>query len=225
MKNCIDYIEKSRCYTIIVTNLPKLYEKYIGEYINYHYVRFALGLHPELVSQYKSQLPLFREAVKTSRYIGEVGLDFTKGIDQEQIEIFKEVMRSCQQCGGKIISVHSRRAASEVMNIIGESKGNEIILHWFSGTMKELDQAINMGYYFSINTNMLISNKGKEIVKRTPSEKLLIESDAPFTNTTEHSYDLDFIRVIVAKTAAVLYKSEQEVRKIYSDNFIRLLKS
>ncbi|KIY20662.1 Qat anti-phage system TatD family nuclease QatD [Mesobacillus subterraneus] len=225
MKDCINYIESSRSYTIVMTNVPDLYKRYIREHAKYKYVRFALGLHPELVHQYKSQISIFHEFVKTSRYIGEVGLDFTKGVDQEQIEVFEEIMRACEQHNGKIISVHSRRAADEVMDIIGESKDNGIILHWFSGTMKQLDRAINLGYYFSINTNILNSKKGREVVKRIPTDKLLIESDAPFTNVTKHSYDLDFIDTIFTKTADLLNSPEQEIMEIYSENFMRLLKS
>jgi TatD DNase family protein len=222
MRSCIEYIEESRSYTIVVTNIPELYKKYTKDYTGYHYIRFALGLHPKLVSQY-NQLSLFHKEVKASRYIGEVGLDFTSGIDRKQIEVFKEIVKSCQQYNGKIISVHSRRAANEVMNIIGNSNGNGIILHWFSGSMKELERAINMGFYFSINTNMLTSKRGVEIVKSIPSDKLLIESDAPFTNATKNSYELSFINIIVAKTAEVLNKPAQEIRKIYSENFVRLL--
>ncbi len=132
MRAYVDVIEKALCYTIVVTNVPKLYKKYIREYEDYQYVRFALGLHPELAVQYKSQLSIFHDAVKTSRYIGEVGLDFTKGIDKEQIKIFEEIMKSCQQYGGKIISVHSRRAANNTIDVIGKCTNNIIILHWFS---------------------------------------------------------------------------------------------
>jgi TatD DNase family protein len=224
MRAYIDDIEKACCYTIIVTNVPKLYKKYIGEYDDYQYIRFALGLHPELAIQYKSQLSIFHEAVKTSRYIGEVGLDFAKGVDEEQIKIFEEIMKSCQHYGGKIISVHSRRAANKTIDVIGKCATNIIILHWFSGTMKELNRAIKMGYYFSVNTNMLMSKKGAEMVKRIPPDRLLLESDAPFTNTTRDRYDLDFIRLIVNMTAEILGKSEQEIRTMYSENFKKILK-
>jgi TatD DNase family protein len=224
MRTNINKIEMAHCYTIIVTNVPKLYKKYIEEYVNYQYVRFALGLHPELAVQYKSQLSIFHEAIMTSRYIGEVGLDFTKGVDEEQIKIFEEIIKSCQDYGGKIISVHSRRAANKTMDIIGESPTNAIILHWFSGTMKELYRAIKMGYYFSVNTNMLMTKKGAEMVKRIPPDRLLFESDAPFTNSTREQYNLDFIRLIVNMTAKILGKSEHDIRAIYSENFTRILK-
>ncbi len=213
MKDYISYIENSHSYTIVMTNLPDLYQKYFREHDEYKFIRFALGLHPELVHQYKSQMSIFHEFVKTSRYIGEVGLDFTKGVDQEQIKVFKEIMEACKQYDGKIISVHSRRAVDKVIDIIGESKGNRIILHWFSGTMKQLERAVNHGFYFSVNTNMLNSNNGRQIIKRIPKEKLLIESDAPFTDTTKHSYNLDFIDNLFTKTAELLNISNKRLEK------------
>lgn len=223
MKDYINFVEESRCYTIVVTNLPKIYQKYVGEYMGYRYVRFALGLHPQLASQYKSQLPIFCEIVKTSQYIGEVGLDFSRGIEQEQIEIFNKIVECCYQYSGKIISVHSRRATMQVMDIIGKCATNKIILHWFTGTMRELDRAINLGYYFSINTDMINSGKGKKIVECIPTERLLIESDAPFTGMTKQRYDLGFIKNVITKTAEVLNKSEQEIAEIYATNFTGLL--
>lgn len=223
-EECIRFIEKANSYTIAVTNLPELYQKYIKAYEGYNYVKFALGLHPQLVTQYKYQLSLFCELVKDSKYIGEVGLDFSNGIDQEQIEVFKAIIRSCQLYGRKIISVHSRRAVSQVIDIIDEGYNNKIILHWFTGTIKELERAINLGYYFSINTNMINSTKGKEVVRRIPLDRLLIESDAPFTDTLKQKYNLDFINIVIARTADILNKTEQETRNIYSNNFINLLK-
>ena len=68
-------IEEHQIYTIAVTNLPDLYRKESGE-IASKYIRFALGFHPELVHQYKSQIPLMWDLLPDARYIGEVGLDF-----------------------------------------------------------------------------------------------------------------------------------------------------
>lgn len=220
----IDYVERMRSYTIIVTNLPKLYQRYISEYSNLNYSRFSLGLHPELAVQYKSQLPLFIELAESSKYVGEIGLDFTKGVIQEQIKIFEEIIDTCNSHGNKIISIHNRMSAKHVIDIVGENS-NKIILHWFSGTMKDLKRAINLNYYFSINTNMVLSKKGREIVRRIPYDKLLIESDAPFTNATRTSnYSLVFIKLIIRQTAELLNKSEDDIRNMYSVNFKRLLR-
>lgn len=222
INHSLEYIEKSKSYTIVVTNLPALYKKYILEHKNLHYIRFSLGLHPQLAIQYKNQLPLFNELAETSRYIGEVGLDFTKGIIQDQLDIFEKIVNICEGYGGKIISVHSRKAAKQVVDIIGKSN-NTIILHWFSGTVGELERAIQAGYYFSVNSDMLSTKKGIDLIKRIPPNRLLYESDAPFTRLLKGEYDLHFIDSIVKTTAVVLEKTQQDVRTIFTDNFKQLL--
>ena len=56
-------IEQNQIYTLAVTNLPDLYRKEIRE-IKSRYIRLALGLHPELVHQYKNQ----KACLRTSFY-------------------------------------------------------------------------------------------------------------------------------------------------------------
>lgn len=224
MKRYLDLIESNGSYTIVMTNVPRLYEKYSVEYDGYRYIRFALGLHPQLVSKYKSQLSVFYSAVAFCRYIGEVGLDFTKGIDKDQILAFEGIMEACRNHGGKIISIHSRRAVNHVLDVIGEDKGNKIILHWFSGTMKELERAIEMDFYFSVNTQMLMSKRGAQIIQQIPTNKLLVETDAPFTKITKEGYNLQFFETVISKTASILQLAEEEVHSTYIDNFIQLIK-
>jgi TatD DNase family protein len=45
----LKYIEKNEIYTIVMTNVPKLYKNYKDKYPNLKFTRFSLGLHPELV--------------------------------------------------------------------------------------------------------------------------------------------------------------------------------
>ena len=58
----LKYIESKKSYTIAVTNLPDLFQKYIKEYKDKKFVQFALGFHPELVTEYKNQQAIFKIA-------------------------------------------------------------------------------------------------------------------------------------------------------------------
>ena len=70
------------------------------------YIRFALGFHPELVHQYKNQIPLMWEFLPEARYIGEVGLDFVDTTyKNEQIEFFSELIERCRYDRSKIITI------------------------------------------------------------------------------------------------------------------------
>lgn len=84
-----DYIEnQKKSYTISVTSLPDLFEKYYHEYQKYKYMKLALGFHPELVLNIKIYYQFFLEMLIKTRYIGEIGLDFFLQMIK-QIEISK----------------------------------------------------------------------------------------------------------------------------------------
>lgn len=181
INQAIEEINKGQIYTIAVTNLPDLYRKEQMQVMS-PYVRFALGFHPELLSKYKHQIPLMWELLPESRYIGEVGLDFSSDMDRlEQIKFFEDLISRCASDSNKIISIHSRKAVSTILDIIDSSYHFKPILHWFTGTMKELELAIERGFYFSINESMIHTNKGKNILSIIPPERLLLETDSPFS--------------------------------------------
>ncbi|MDT8717020.1 TatD family hydrolase [Clostridium sp. 19966] len=222
----IKYIEENKSYTIAVTNLPVLYEKYIQEYKNLKYIRFAVGLHPQLIGQYKNQIPKLIKDLKYSKYIGEIGLDFNEeDVENKalQINTFKEIIDNCNKLGGKILSIHSRKASKHVIEIIGDKFNGKIILHWFSGTISELREAIENGYYFSINTEMVKSKKGIELIKNIPIERILIESDAPFTRSTKDGYNLNFISDIEKGLIKIKGLEGTNINEILKNNFKKLL--
>ncbi len=218
----LNYIEKNEIYSIVMTNVPKLYKRYKDKYQNLKFTRFSLGLHPELVVKYGNQLELFLDYLPESRYIGEIGLDYSKGVSKVQTQTFERIIESCEFFEDKIISIHSRKAATSVIDIIGESK-NKIILHWFTGTNKELKRAIDKGYYFSINIDMLNTKKGEWLLSTVPAHKLLIESDSPFTNQTRYNFTVDYFNDFYIKASNILYKSFDEIELLFSENFRTLL--
>src|SRR5665648_113911 len=104
-KNVADYIEGNGSYTIVVTNLPVLFEKYYVDYQQYKYLKLALGFHPELAYEYQEQLPIFLKCIDKTRYIGEVGLDFSiQDMEnrQYQLKVFSEIIKRCSEKKEKI---------------------------------------------------------------------------------------------------------------------------
>ena len=94
---------------------------------------------------------------------------------------FSKLVEECNNIGRKILSIHSRRAVKDVFSILGDAFDGKIVFHWFSGTLNELNIAVNRGYYSSVNPDMFKSKNGKEVIKNMPLVKILLESDAPFT--------------------------------------------
>lgn len=179
----IENIAKNEIYTIAMTNLPDLYQKETLLY-DQKYIRIALGFHPELVHEYPNKIPLMWKYLAEARYIGEVGLDFTdKSYVNEQIAFFTELIARCKNDTNKIISIHSREAEKEVIDIIGTDFKFTPILHWYSGTIRNLKIACERGYYFSVNLSMTRTKKFAQMLECIPKDKLLLETDSPFTST------------------------------------------
>lgn len=221
----IDYCNNNRIYTIAVTNLPNLYEKYYNQNIQSKYLKIALGFHPELVSEYKSQIKKFDQYATTTKYIGEVGLDYSSNDKEnrnDQKIIFDRIVQTCNTFGDKVLTVHSRKAENDVLSIL-ENNPNKIIMHWFSGSLKQQELALSNGYYFSINHQMLQSKNGRRIIDSIPIERILIESDAPFTNGLDMYYNVDFMNNIYDYLSITRHIEISELSIILKDNFKRLL--
>ena len=181
-------IEQQQIYTIAVTNLPDLYRKESVE-LRSKYIRFALGFHPELIHLYKKQIPMMWNLLPYARYIGEIGLDFVDTTYKEdQIAFFSELIEICRYDEDKILTIHSRRAVRQVLQIIGKDFRFKPILHWFTGSKGELFDAIEAGFYISVNLSMMESRKFLTLLPLIPKHRLLLETDSPFTrNWDTHS--------------------------------------
>lgn len=174
-------IEEKQIYTISVTNLPDLFRKESVEVAS-KYICFALGFHPELIHQYKSQISLMWDLLPEVRYIGEVGLDYVDiAFKKEQVEFFTELIERCRNDEKKMLTIHSRKAVKDVLTIVGKSFKFKPILHWFTGSLTELKAAVENGYYFSVNGAMMKSKRFLDMLPMIPSTRILLETDSPFT--------------------------------------------
>lgn len=219
------YLEENGCYTIAITNLPDLFEKYRLCYGEYKYVKFALGFHPELVCKYKNQIDKFKNNIRYTRYIGEIGADFTTEDNKErqvQLDVLRKIVTACNQYDDKILSVHTRKAEKEVLEILNGCK-SKVILHWYSGTIKQMEKAIERGYYFSINQQMIRSNNGKRIISNIPLDRILIESDAPFTRGLNKNYSIKFMDEIYNFLSETRNINEEDLGIILKNNFRTIL--
>lgn len=207
-------------YTIAVTNLPILYEKLLIK-LNSKYVKPALGMHPELIGKYIKYKNKMWELLPNAKYIGEVGLDYTmaRGTKEIQVDFFNELIERCNHLGGKVLTIHSRGSHSNVVEIIGNDFNGKFILHWYSGSKSSLVKAIDNGAYFSINYAMLNSENGKKVIDLIPSDRLLLETDAPFIKINNSNYKPSDLSIIVKKLAEHRAFEITEMKEILFNNF------
>lgn len=221
-------IEQGRVYTIAVTNLPSRFRIVNKKVVGLKYVRAALGLHPKLAGEHYSELPAFRELLEQTRYVGEVGLDGTDrgGVDwNRQIRVFEQIVDYCAQARGKILTVHSRRAEGEVLDILGTDFPGKVIMHWYSGSISSLERAIENGFFFSVNPAMVRSKRGRELIARIPKDRILTETDGPFVKVGHRvARPLD-VQLSLRGIASLWQVSKDDARKLVWSNFRRILGS
>jgi TatD DNase family protein len=193
-------------YVLAVTTTPSAWVKSNQLSTNNKRIKTALGLHPQLAFEREEELSLFDNLLPKVRYVGEIGLDgsrdFIKTWDA-QIRVFYHILNSCQNSGGKILSIHSRKAEKKVIDLLYNfPKAGIPILHWYSGSLAELKRAIDIGCWFSINPAMVKSKSGTRIIQEIPKSKIVSETDSPFTGEYGNPYkpwDVELVYIGLSK--------------------------
>jgi TatD DNase family protein len=180
----VDDCRRRGLYVLSVTTTPTAWKGTSALAGHAPRIRTALGLHPQLAHERRGELPLFDELLPQIRYIGEIGLDgapeFRSHWDT-QVAVFEHILAKCSAAGGRIMSLHSRRASSAVLDRVLEfPNAGTFVLHWFSGSAQDLDRAVKLGCWFSVGPAMLKGERGRALVTRMPPERVLTESDGPF---------------------------------------------
>jgi TatD DNase family protein len=176
-------VEHARIHTVAVTNAPSVYFHTARLAAGCRYVHPAPGLHPELVADRGHELEQLWPLLESTRFVGEIGLDYVTpdaANRRRQRRVFDAILHKCAQFGDKVLTVHSRRAAADVIAAIGKNFRGRAILHWFSGSLRDLRTAIDYGLYFSVNPAMTGSASGRRLVAEMPPERVVTETDGPF---------------------------------------------
>lgn len=153
----------------------------------------GLGAHPWWVADGRidnEELDVFCKLATTTRFVGEIGLDFAGPRDAEedrtrQIAAFKRILSACNDKHAtepKLISLHAVNAAATVLDLLeatGSCERHRCIFHWFSGTSDDLRRALHLGCFFSVGPRMLASRRGREYARQIPLNRLLLETDMP----------------------------------------------
>lgn len=192
----------------------------------------ALGFHPWWIrdeKQAQEELDIFAAHVGATRYIGEVGLDFSpRRLDATPRPLQEAVLRRILKTVGDavrdaavgdaavgdkaasasepyVFSVHAVRAVSAVLDIWEECAPAhaQLIIHWFSGTSDELTRLMRAGGFISVNPRMLETKRGRTYIRQVPSDRLLLETDLPEGDTLSAEYHYSCLRKLEAEVSAI----------------------
>ncbi len=177
-------VSQQNWFTLVVSTSPRAWLATSKVFSGYSNIKVALGLHPEIAVSKAGEQKLLIELIGQAEFIGEVGLDASprfKSSIELQRRILDAVLTECERVGGRVLSLHSRGAADQVLDALEDhpSAGTPV-LHWFSGTKKQLKRAIGQGAWFSVGPSMVASEKGRQLIEEMPISQILLETDGPF---------------------------------------------
>ena len=174
-------------------------------------------------------MPLWLELLPQARYVGEVGLDagprFYRSFEQQK-NVFEEILMACSSGRNKILSVHSVRAGKTVLDMIEAHlppTHGRVVLHWFTGSASEARRAIDMGCFFSINAAMLKNDRGRKMISSLPTDRLLTETDGPFTDDDGGQRGPADVGVALEKLASLFEMESENMSERISSNLKKLL--
>ncbi|SFL17863.1 TatD related DNase [Mesorhizobium albiziae] len=137
-----------------------------------------------------------------------MGLDgprFYKSLDIQK-HVFRSVLERCAEAGGKILTVHSVRSVPAVLEMVErylpQDRGT-VVLHWFTGSKSEARRAATLGCYFPVNAEMTRSDRGRALVTELPIDRILTETDGPFTHIDGRPSESADVNTTVAAIADV----------------------
>ena len=138
-------------------------------------ITWGVDCHPrKLAAQNAFDPDRFAELARYTPVIGEIGLDVACQVPLER-QLY--TLRSVLSFAGKsrrILSLHSFRTTTLMLDELRRTPVAAPILHWWTGTAAETRQAVDLGCYFSVHSAV-----ARRSIFRTqvPLERLLVESD------------------------------------------------
>ncbi len=164
--------------------------------------------------------------------IGETGLDYHYVTDEEKLEQqrnrFRTHIRTARACSKPLI-IHTREAREDTIRIMREEGAAQCggVMHCFTENWEMASQALDLGFYISFSGIITFNSAAelREVVKKVPQDRLLIETDSPYLAPVPYRGKPNqpaYLRQVAERVAELRGWSLEEVERITSGNFRNL---
>lgn len=222
---------------------PKHYELTFGLVEKHSDFVFAIaGIHPDYVKRFTDDE--IEQAMKTLEAnkdklvgIGETGLDYANITEQEwrtkQQDVFAKFIQFANRLDLPMV-VHLRvgpdREAADVFDdafeILERERAQRVQLHMF-GARRLVQKAIENGWYISMNAICLRSKSYSKVVRDTPLDRLMLETDAPWLHPSfdkSKRNDPTQIRTVVERVAEIKKTTVKKIGAVTTKNAIEFFR-
>lgn len=184
-----------------------------------------IGIHPECANDdLDEMINLIQDNIDIISGIGEIGLDptYIQSDDDKknQFRVFESLLSIAEKYQ-KPISIHSRKSIDDIFEIMTSYKTKHALLHWFDGSKKQLQKAMDMDFFVSYGPVMIYANDKQTLLTKTNEEKILVETDGPvrFSKCFEMKpAQIGFIPSVVFCSSKILDKQYDEMTSILERN-------
>lgn len=222
-------VNKLLCVSVTLKDFPAMVEK-TQEFDN---ILLSCGMHP-LNQEDEVDISILRRLSDNPDVIaiGETGLDYhyapeTKAV---QLDSFKKHIKVANELNKPLI-IHTRAAQQDTLDILRSENAGKVggILHCFTESWEMAEAAIALGFYISFSGIVTFKNATelREVAKRVPDDKFLIETDAPYLAPVPHRGKENqpaYVVEVAKHLASIRGQSVETIAKLSTDNFNRLFK-
>lgn len=172
----------------------------------------TIGVHPYSVEE--SPVLQRCDITDSIEAIGEIGLDFSREIDQQRQEsYFVEQLKIAEEYSLPVV-IHSVRAFERTLEILDQFCLRAVILHGFIGSPQQAQRATSKGYYLSFGHRCFSSPKSLKALAVTSIDRLFFETDDNPTSIEE----------IYQRAAAYREESLEQIKKAIYNNYLNIFK-
>ena len=164
--------------------------------------------------------------------VGETGLDYyrVEGDTEWQRARFRTHIRAARELGKPLV-IHTRSAAEDTLRVMREEGAAEVggVMHCFTESWPVAQGAMELGFHISFSGIVTFKNAKdlKEVAKRVPLERMLVETDSPYLAPVPHRGKPNqpaFVKHVAEEIAALRGIPFDEVARATTDNFFRLFR-
>lgn len=190
----------------------------------------SFGIHPWKAPEYVNRLEELMEPLEEAEAIGEIGLCH-RFVENEseysaQRTVFNYFLDEAERTG-KLINLHTSGAETEILACLKARNLPAMIVHWYSGPIKYVQDYLDLGVFFTIGVEVLQSEKIRELAKELPEDRILTETDNPsgweWLNGRKGFPEL--IKSVESEIATVRGTSKEALSEKLASNFDRVLKA
>lgn len=192
----------------------------------FSFCRCMMGLHPCSVKEdYKAELAVVEQHLLQRKFIavGEIGLDFywDKTFTAQQYAAFHQQIKWALQ-HNLPISIHSRNATDECIEVVSQYQGLRGVFHCFSGDETQAKKIMGLGFYLGIGGVVTFKNSGLDkVVQAVGLSHIVLETDAPYLAPVPYRGKRNepaYTKLVAEKLAALFEEEVEEVASVTTAN-------